>query len=77
MTLIQEIHRTERHTDPMAAVTAIRRAVFAELDITLGDIVIVEPGFVPKTSSGKVRRQEAKSRYLSGEYSVLSVDSAS
>jgi acyl-CoA synthetase (AMP-forming)/AMP-acid ligase II len=65
--LVQEVHRTARNADTAAAVAAIRRAVYQQLDITLADVVMVDPGTVPKTSSGKVRRAEARRRYLCGE----------
>ncbi|MBT2323913.1 fatty acyl-AMP ligase [Variovorax paradoxus] len=68
VTLIQEVERVARREDNSGVVQAIRRAVFIELDITLGNIVLLAPGQVPKTSSGKVRRQEAAKRYLAGEF---------
>jgi acyl-CoA synthetase (AMP-forming)/AMP-acid ligase II len=74
--LVQEIHRSGRREDRVPVIAAIRRAVFLELDVTLDDIVIVEPGGVPKTSSGKVRRAEAKQRYLQGDYAGAAVAGA-
>jgi acyl-CoA synthetase (AMP-forming)/AMP-acid ligase II len=62
--LIQEIDRTSRHEDLAPIAAAIRAAVLAELEIALHDVLIVEPGTVPKTSSGKTRRAEAKRGYL-------------
>ena len=62
--LIQEVSRTSRHENLAPIAAAIRRAVFAELEIALHDVLIVEPGTVPKTSSGKTRRAEAKRGYL-------------
>lgn len=46
--------------------SAARHAVSEEHAVALTDIVIVEPDTVPRTSSGKVARQEARSGYLNG-----------
>lgn len=65
--LVQEVERAmRRKIDDRAAVDAIRRAVMRELEVTLHDIALVEPGSVPKTSSGKIRRKETRARFLAG-----------
>ncbi|WP_405164341.1 AMP-binding protein [Nocardia sp. NBC_01499] len=48
---------------------ALREAV-AALDIPIRDVVLVEPGTVPRTTSGKPRRQETRRRYLEGSLHV-------
>src|SRR5262249_34728938 len=48
----------------MAAVIA---AVRAELGVTLSEVVLIKRGTLPKTSSGKVRRREAKRRLETNE----------
>ncbi len=66
--LIQEIERESRKTlDVRAATTAVRLAIFDEFDFTLHAVVFVEPASVPRTSSGKIRRAEARRRFLAGE----------
>jgi acyl-CoA synthetase (AMP-forming)/AMP-acid ligase II len=68
MVLVQEVERTARRSiDPVAASMAIRRAVFDEFEITLQSIVLVEPGSIPKTSSGKIRRAETRRWLAAGE----------
>lgn len=65
--LVQEIERSVRRSiDTHAAVRAIRYAVLQEFEFTLHDVVLVEPGSIPKTSSGKIRRAETRTRLLSG-----------
>lgn len=46
----------------------IRAAVIRDHQITLSDLVLVRPGQVEKTSSGKVRRSAARERYLAAEF---------
>jgi fatty-acyl-CoA synthase len=38
----------------------------AQFGIKLADVLLVEPGTVPKTSSGKLRRAELRARYVAG-----------
>ncbi|KUZ89236.1 hypothetical protein WI40_28880 [Burkholderia ubonensis] len=62
--LVQEVERGVRRTlDHDLAARAIRRAVLDEFDMTLNEIRFVEPGSIPKTSSGKIRRGETRDRY--------------
>ncbi|CAB3744848.1 4-hydroxyphenylalkanoate adenylyltransferase [Paraburkholderia sediminicola] len=65
--LVQELERSVRRSiDAQAAIRAIRRAVLQAFEFTLHDVVLVEPGSIPKTSSGKIRRAETRTRFLAG-----------
>ncbi|HSL83471.1 MAG TPA: AMP-binding protein, partial [Thermoanaerobaculia bacterium] len=46
---------------------AVREAVFREHDARVHDLVLLPPGAVPRTSSGKVRRGACRAAYLAGE----------
>lgn len=48
-------------------VKSIRAAVTASLAITVHDVVLIKPGTLPRTSSGKVRRNQCRSDYLSSK----------
>ncbi|MFX0573549.1 fatty acyl-AMP ligase [Nocardia nepalensis] len=60
--------------DPAAAGTAelaalarrIRNAIATAHEVTPGAVVLVEPGRIPKTSSGKLRRGECRALYGAG-----------
>ncbi|WP_330233693.1 AMP-binding protein [Nocardia sp. NBC_00508] len=45
----------------------IRTAVASTHEVTPGAVMLVEPGRIPKTSSGKLRRGECRARYLAGQ----------
>jgi fatty-acyl-CoA synthase len=47
--------------------SALVQRVAAELCVHVSDVCCVRPFSVPKTSSGKLRRAEARRRYLAGE----------
>lgn len=52
---------------------AVTSAVAAGTGLRPSDVVVLAPGRLPKTSSGKLRRQEARRRYLAGEWSARPV----
>jgi amino acid adenylation domain-containing protein/non-ribosomal peptide synthase protein (TIGR01720 family) len=53
------------------AVGALRSAVAEDCDLRVDDVVLVSPGEVPKTSSGKIQRRLCAKRLLAGELQVL------
>ncbi|MFD9116317.1 fatty acyl-AMP ligase [Streptomyces bottropensis] len=51
-------------------VRTVRAAVSARHGLRLSDVVLVPPGTVPRTSSGKVSRALTRERYLAGAYAA-------
>ncbi len=49
----------------------IVRTVRGELGILVNEVVFVEPGSLPKTTSGKFQRSVARTRYQQGELAVI------
>lgn len=47
-------------------VRAVRRCVADRVGLTPGVVRVLEPGTLPRTSNGKIRRGEARRRYLAG-----------
>jgi acyl-CoA synthetase (AMP-forming)/AMP-acid ligase II len=77
LVLVQEVERVARRgIDQAEAAAAIRRAVFAEFELTVNEIVLVLPATIPKTSSGKIRRAETRRRFLAGELATLASPAA-
>ncbi|MER5427596.1 fatty acyl-AMP ligase [Streptomyces sp. NPDC002588] len=54
--------------DVPALARAVRAAVSVRHGLRLADVVLVPPGTVPRTSSGKVSRALTRARYLAGAY---------
>jgi fatty-acyl-CoA synthase len=52
-------------------VTSVAQLVRSEIGIVLGEVHLIRRGTLPKTSSGKVRRREAKRRLETGELEFL------
>jgi fatty-acyl-CoA synthase len=62
-----------RKTDSREALAqSIIQTVRAETGVTIAQVHLIKRGTLPKTSSGKVRRREAKRRLVSGELELLS-----
>jgi acyl-CoA synthetase (AMP-forming)/AMP-acid ligase II len=53
---------------------AARRAVLERTGLDPDEVVVLAPGSLPRTSSGKLRRQEALRRHLEGELDARAVE---
>lgn len=49
----------------------VRRAVAVECELDPGEVVFVLPGSIPRTTSGKVRTAETRTRLLRGQLKVI------
>lgn len=54
--------------DPKDVAGAIRREILEFAEIATHGVVIIAPGTLPKTSSGKIRRRACKKQFLENEF---------
>ncbi|WP_433463203.1 hypothetical protein [Spirillospora sp. CA-128828] len=52
---------------------AVRTAVNQQHDLRVHDFVLIEPGGLPRTSSGKIARSACRLAYLDGRLPVTEV----
>jgi acyl-CoA synthetase (AMP-forming)/AMP-acid ligase II len=72
LVIVQEIQRKEwREVDIAEVKGIIAEAIAVEYGISAHETVLVLPGTVPKTSSGKIRRIATRSAYLSGAFQAV------
>ena len=72
LVIVQEIERSHRRSFVLEdVVESIRWAIFQQHFIDVYSIVLLKPGALPKTSSGKVQRNATKERYLADGLSVM------
>jgi acyl-CoA synthetase (AMP-forming)/AMP-acid ligase II len=72
--LVQEVERTRRHRLEIEEIVAcIREAVANEYEIALDSIVLIRPGAIPKTTSGKVQRSAARRMWLQNSFEPIDV----
>lgn len=67
MVVVLEVARTHLKTlDAPQVCDRVRRAVGEQLGLPIYDVVLLKPGTVPKTTSGKVRRSESRKLWAAG-----------
>jgi acyl transferase domain-containing protein/acyl-CoA synthetase (AMP-forming)/AMP-acid ligase II/NADPH:quinone reductase-like Zn-dependent oxidoreductase/acyl carrier protein/ubiquinone/menaquinone biosynthesis C-methylase UbiE len=70
--IVQELRRSQRRdANAEEVLDAIRDAVMAEHQLVPVSIVLIRPGGLPKTTSGKVQRSEARRQFENDGYRVL------
>ncbi|HEY0736083.1 MAG TPA: amino acid adenylation domain-containing protein, partial [Herpetosiphonaceae bacterium] len=70
--LVYEVERQQRHIDVEQVAAAVRRVIAEEYEAQVYALVLIRPGSIPKTSSGKIQRYACRDRYLSGDLRVIS-----
>jgi acyl-CoA synthetase (AMP-forming)/AMP-acid ligase II len=71
--VVQEIERTQRHhLDIDDLVGTIREAVATEHEVNPAEIVLIAPGTLPKTTSGKIQRALTANLWREGRLKIVS-----
>ncbi len=71
LVVAQEVEHGRADVPDMAALAEeVRRMVADELEVAVDEVVLLRSGTLPKTTSGKVRRQACREEYLAGRLSV-------
>lgn len=66
LAIVQEVeYRLQPEIEEVAS--AIRRAVAEVHEVEVYAVVLIEPGTLPKTSSGKIERHTCRARFLAGD----------
>jgi acyl-CoA synthetase (AMP-forming)/AMP-acid ligase II len=60
-----------RRADPAGISADIREAIAAEHGVQVSRVLLIRPGSLPRTTSGKVRRAECGALFLSGGFETL------
>ncbi|HEX6292788.1 MAG TPA: AMP-binding protein, partial [Herpetosiphonaceae bacterium] len=71
LVVVQEIERQERQPDVAAIAGAIRQAVIEQHELQVYAVVLLKPARIPKTSSGKIQRQQCRQAFLAGTLDAL------
>ncbi|NEO41303.1 MAG: fatty acyl-AMP ligase [Moorea sp. SIOASIH] len=72
LVIVQEVERSYiRKLDVNEVVSNISQAVTAEHALQVYAMVLVKTGSIPKTSSGKIRRQACRAEFLTGSLNVV------
>lgn len=71
LVVVQEID-FRQHPNIDEVVAAIQRAVAQEHEIQVDEIVLIRPGTILKTSSGKIQRRACRAQFLAGDLKIVS-----
>jgi acyl-CoA synthetase (AMP-forming)/AMP-acid ligase II/acyl carrier protein len=71
LAIVQEVERVHRKAPTKPMFDAIRDAIWNGFDVAPYTIVLIEPGSVPRTSSGKIRRSATRAALLDGSLPVI------
>jgi amino acid adenylation domain-containing protein len=75
LVVAQEVNRHYKSQEPVSAIIAkIRQAVAREHELSANAVVLVAPGRLPKTSSGKVQRHVCRDLFLKNEFDALATE---
>ena len=72
LVIVQEVERQSlRSLDSEAIMSTIRQRISEEFQLQVYAIILLKPGSLPKTSSGKIQRNASRAAYLDREYSSV------
>lgn len=72
LVIVQEVERTYlRKLNVQEVVGSIRQAVVAQHGLEVFATALIKTGSIPKTSSGKIRRQACRSAFVNGDLDVV------
>ncbi len=75
LVLVQEVERKfNPEKDPVLCgqiISEIRKQIALEHELSIGEIVLIRKGTLPKTSSGKVQRHACREEFLAGTLTAL------
>ncbi|MEL6853898.1 MAG: fatty acyl-AMP ligase [Cyanobacteria bacterium J06607_13] len=72
LVIVSEIERTHlRQLDVGAVSSQIRQEIAASHDLQVFATLLVKPGSIPKTSSGKIQRYRCRDLFLSGDLAIV------
>ena len=66
---VERVHRRDLEIDEI--IGCIREAVVNEHEIALDSIVLIRPGSIPKTTSGKIQRSLARRMWLQNSFKAV------
>ncbi len=71
LVIVQELERTQRGVEPQPVIDAIRQAVATDHELPVGTVVLLKPGQILRTSSGKIRRGACRTAFLENQLDTL------
>ena len=61
--MVCEINNPDDESHRFAIETELRRRVYHELEVTIGDVLLVKKGWIEKTQNSKITRKANREKY--------------
>ena len=71
LVILAEVERQHRDLDTEQVLLTIRRAVAQHHELATHAVLLLRPGAIPKTSSGKIQHHACRAAYLSETLEVV------
>ncbi|HEY0607826.1 MAG TPA: condensation domain-containing protein, partial [Herpetosiphonaceae bacterium] len=71
LVIVQEIERLARHQSVDPIIDTIHAALAEQHEVQAHTVVLIKPGSIPKTSSGKIQRHRCRAAFLAGALDVV------
>ncbi|NTX50273.1 non-ribosomal peptide synthase/polyketide synthase [Myxococcus sp. CA039A] len=71
LVVVQEVD-VRKLVDPAEVTALVRRRLAEQHDVQLHALALIEPGSIPKTSSGKIQRNGTRAAFVAGELALVS-----
>ncbi len=71
LVIVNELKRSHRRVDVEEVARAVRTAISEQYELRTYAVVLLKPGTIPKTSSGKIQRYNCRDKFLKNELEVI------
>ncbi len=71
LVIVEEVKRSHRHVDVDEVARAVRSAMSEQYELQVYAVVLIKPGTISKTSSGKIQRHICREKYQRNELEEL------
>ncbi|HEX6288267.1 MAG TPA: AMP-binding protein, partial [Herpetosiphonaceae bacterium] len=71
LVVVCEVERQQRHADIAQVAGSVRQAVAEQHELQAYAVVLLKPGGMPKTSSGKIQRHACRAAFLAGTLDAI------
>ncbi len=69
--IAQELESRKAPENAEEIISAIRSSIAEEYEVQVYAVVLIKPGSIPKTTSGKIQRRAARAEFLAGNLEVV------
>lgn len=71
LVIVQELEARRAPEHAEEAIGAIRSCIAEEYEVQVYAVLLIKPGSIPKTTSGKIQRRATRAKFLSGNLEIV------